>query len=130
MGCYTETMKLITFIACLLLSLCMLSQPSWAASKRIEVYTLGQNYWDTQLGESLSLIAQMLLPNNANLQKSLMEDIVRLNPDAFDNNDPHSMKANVRLWLPNHITRVDQPVDRKKYRVESYSWGNIKRPRK
>ena len=102
----------------------------YAESKRVEVYSLTQNYWDTQLGETLGKIAAQLLPHNFNLQQKLITDIVSLNPDAFQNNDPNYMLANTRLWLPNNLPQVDSQATPKHTEVETYSWGNIKRPKR
>jgi len=99
-----------------------------AESKRIEVYAVGQQYWDTQHGDTLGEIAQQLLPNNPAMQQRLMSDIVALNPDAFQNNDANRMQANTRIWLPGNMTTPDTKVDRSRTRVKSFAWGNIKRP--
>ena len=99
-----------------------------AESKRIEVYSLSQNYWHTKSGETLGEIAQQLLPNNPRMQQRLMKDIVALNPNAFQNNDADRMQANTRLWLPGNMTTPDTKVDRSKTSVQSFAWGNIKRP--
>lgn len=109
-------------------ALLLASQTLQAESKRIEVYSLGQQYWDTKKGDTLGEIAQQLLPNNPAMQQRLMKDIVALNPDVFLNNDPDRMKANTRIWLPSHLTRADTSVNRTHTRVETFSWGNIKRP--
>jgi Tfp pilus assembly protein FimV len=106
----------------------MLCQPIQAESKRIEVYSLGQHYWDTQSGETLGEIAHQLLPNNPSMQQRLMKDIVALNPNAFQDNNPNLMRANTRIWLPSHLTTPDTKVNRSQTSVESFAWGNIKRP--
>jgi Tfp pilus assembly protein FimV len=103
-------------------------QTAQAESKRIEVYALGQQYWDTQSGETLGEIVQQLLPNNPRMHPRLMKDIVALNPDAFQNNNPDRMRTNTRIWLPSHLTKPDTAVNRSRTRVESFAWGNIKRP--
>lgn len=110
------------------LLLLMLCQALQAESKRIEVYSLGQHYWDIQSGETLGEIALQLLPNNPAMQQRLMKDIVSLNPDAFQQNNPDRMQANTRIWLPSHLTKPDTTVNRSRIRVESFAWGNIKRP--
>ena len=99
-----------------------------AESKRIEVYSLSQNYWDTKSGETLGEIAQQLLPNNPRMQQRLMKDIVALNPNAFQDNNPDHMQAKARIWLPGRMTTPDTKVDRSKTSVQSFAWGNIKRP--
>ena len=117
------------FILLLIASL-FFTSPALADSTRIEVYPLTQHYWDTQPGESLSGIIVQLLPHNPNMQQKLMADIVSQNPDAFQDSDADYMLANVRLWLPNHLTQTDSKVDPEKTRVESFSWGNIKRAKR
>ena len=98
-------------------------------SKRVEVYSLSQNYWDTQYGDTLGEIVIRLLPNNPSKREALKQDIVRLNPDAFINNNPARLLANKRLWLPVYMKQPDTQVDPFTTIVESYSWGNIKRPK-
>ena len=101
-----------------------------AESTRINVYTLAENYYDTQTGDTLSGITQQLLPNNPSLQKMLVDDILQLNPDAFINNNPATLRANKRLSLPVYMPQADSQPDSEKVSVESFSWGNIKRPLK
>lgn len=98
-------------------------------SKRIEVYSLSQNYWDTQYGDTLGDIVRQLLPNNPSRREALKQDIVRLNPEAFINNDAEKLLAGKRLWLPGYMKQADSKVDPATTIVESYSWGNIKRPK-
>ncbi len=99
-------------------------------SKRIEVYSLSQNYWDTQTGDTLGEIVHHLLPNNPGKRETLQQDIVHLNPDAFINGNASGLLANKRLWLPGYMKQADSEVDPATTTVERYSWGNIKRPRK
>ena len=98
-------------------------------SRRIEVYSLSQNYWDTQYGDTLDEIVTQLLPNNTSKREALKQDIVRLNPDAFIKNNPAQLLANKRLWMPGYMKQADSKVDPATTIVESYSWGNIKRPK-
>lgn len=98
-----------------------------AVSKRIEVYALSQNYWDTQFGDTLSEIVAQLLPNNPSKHTALKRDIVNLNPNAFINADPARLLADKRLWLPGYMKQADTRTDPSSTTVESYSWGNIKR---
>jgi Tfp pilus assembly protein FimV len=100
-----------------------------SASKRIEVYSLSQNYWDTQYGDTLGSIAHHLLPNNPSKREALMWDILGLNPDAFIENDPARLLAGKRLQLPGYVKQADTKADPRTTVVERYSWGNIKRPR-
>jgi len=101
-----------------------------ATSKRIEVYSLSQNYWDTQYGETLGEIVLHLLPNNPSKREDLKQDIIRLNPQAFINSDPAQLLADKRLWMPGYMKQADTRVDPSTTTVENYSWGNIKRPKK
>jgi len=91
---------------------------------------MSQQYWDTQSGETLGEIVTQLLPNNPNMRQKLMADIINLNPDAFLDGDPNQMLANKRLWLPNSTNQTDSKADSKYFEVESFSWGNIKRPKR
>ena len=100
-----------------------------ATAKRVEVYSLSQNYWDTQYGDSLSKISIHLLPNNPSKREALERDIVRLNPDAFINSNPELLLANKRLWMPGYMKQADSKVNPNTTIVESYDWGNIKRSR-
>jgi hypothetical protein len=99
------------------------------ASRRIEVYSLSQNYWDTQDGDTLGSIVLHLLPNNPAKHEALKQDIVQLNPEAFIGGDPDKLLANRRLWLPGYMKQADTKADPDSTVVERYSWGNIKRPR-
>lgn len=103
--------------------------PSHAESKRIEVYPLSQHYVDTHAGDTLSEIVARLLPDNSQLQQQLLTDIHKRNPEAFIENNPNRLRANTRLWLPNQLNNADSSGNTGPYRVESFSWGNIKRPR-
>lgn len=127
--CYTNAMKRRNHLIALLVGMMIAASSVFAESKRIEVYSLGQHYWDTQSGETLGKIAAQLLPNNPAMQQKLMADIVNQNPDAFQDNDPNHMLANTRLWLPNHLAQKDSKAN-KHTQVESFSWGNIKRPKR
>ncbi len=98
-------------------------------SKRIEVYSLSQNYWDTQYGDTLGKIAFHLLPNNPSKRETLKQDIVQLNPHAFIGSNPERLLADKRLWLPGYMKQADSKVNPATTIVEYYSWGNIKRPR-
>jgi hypothetical protein len=100
-----------------------------STSKRIEVYSLSQNYWDTQQGDTLSRIVFHLLPNNPSKRAALQQDILHLNPDAFIGGDPARLLAGKRLWLPGYMKQPDSKADPATTTVETYSWGNIKRPR-
>ncbi|PCJ86302.1 MAG: hypothetical protein COA54_09250 [Thiotrichaceae bacterium] len=98
-------------------------------SKRIEVYSLSQNYWDTRYGDTLGEIAHHLLPNNPTKRASLKQDILHLNPQAFINGDAEQLLADKRLWLPGYMKQADSKVNPQTTTVEIFSWGNIKRQR-
>jgi len=99
-------------------------------SKRIEVYSLSQNYWDVQYGDTLGSIVHHLLPNNPMKREALQQDILHLNPGIFINGNPEKLLADKRLWLPGYMKQADSKVDPATTTVETYSWGNIKRLRK
>ena len=98
-------------------------------SKRIEVYSISQNYWDVQAGDTLSQIIKQLLPYNPAMRKSLSKEVVSLNPGAFIQNNPDMLKANTRLWLPNNAPKKTSTPDHSKYDVKSFSWGHIRTPK-
>ena len=125
------TVKL-TVLLSLLAATVSAAAPSAATaedSKRIEVYTLAQSYYDTQHGDTLGEIVAELLPNNPGKHESLRQEILGLNPDAFIDNNPDRLLAGKRLRLPGYASEADSRVDPNAYTVEPYSWGNIKRPR-
>ena len=132
--CYTQAMErkdilsLLTHLA--LLSTLSVSLPVLAESKRVEVYLLGQHSWGIQSGDTLGGIAGQLLTQNPGRRPKPMADINHQNPDAFQDNDPDYMKANTRLWLPNRLAKTDSKADPRTTQVESFSWGNIKRPKR
>ena len=137
-ACYTQVMlyfkagpnKPNTFNAFTLFLVCIcnvsyvIAEPQ---SKRIEVYSLSQNYWDTQYGDTLGDISHHLLPNNPSKRETLRQDILHLNPQAFINGDPARLLADKRLWLPGYMKQADSKADPRTTTVERYSWGNIKR---
>jgi len=99
------------------------------SSKRIEVYSLSQNYWDVQTGDTISDIVHHLLPNNQSKHDDLKKDIVHLNPTAFINGNAEQLLAGKRLFLPGYMKQADSKVNHDTTEVERYSWGNIKRPK-
>jgi len=123
----TEEIIIILFICCGFIT--AHAEAEQTSSRRIEVYSLSQNYWDTQNGDTLSSIVLHLLPNNPAKHETLKQDIVQLNPEAFIGGDPDKLLANRRLWLPGYMKQADTKADADTTIVEHYSWGNIKRPR-
>ena len=100
-----------------------------SSSRRIEVYALSQSYWDVHNGDTLDEITHYLLPNNPSKREPLKQDILHLNPTAFINGNPAKLLAGKRLWLPGYIKQADSTIDPTATTVETYSWGNIKRPK-
>jgi len=120
------TISLLSVIFCgLLLTSSFASQ-----SKRVEVYSISQNFWDVTPGETLGDIVKQLLPDNPGLREKLLYQIVELNPDAFSQSNPDNLKANVRLWLPNNAPAMRQVKDKKLFNIKSYSWGQVYTPRR
>ena len=120
----------ITILAlCCSSNLTLYAAPDTAqTAKRIEVYALAQNFWDVRPGDTLSTIVQQLLPNNPTKRETLQSDILALNPDAFINGDAELLLADKRLFLPGYMKQADSIADPRTTQVETYSWGNIKRP--
>jgi len=94
-----------------------------ADSKRIEVYSAGQTYWDVDPGETLGDIVAQLLPNNPSRRGRLISEIVKLNPEAFSNGNPDFLKSSVRLWLPGHSSGLNKQINKDKYIIKEFSWG-------
>lgn len=113
------------FLAVLLCAACFAQ--AQAASKRVHVYPVNQQYWDVRPGETLGQIAQALLPASGQHRQRLMHDILRLNPDAFIDGDPDRLLANTRLWLPNTNTAVATPLSNQNAEIREFDWGYIKR---
>ena len=146
MPCYTQAMFRYIFnipvfskhstvivqplIFALLCSTCTTLFAAQTDSRRIEVYSLSQNYWDVQHGDTLSSIAHHLLPNNPSKREALQQDILHLNPKAFIAGQPDRLLTGKRLWLPGYMKQADSEADPATTTVETYSWGNIKRPNK
>lgn len=98
-------------------------------SKRIEVYSISQSFWDVKPGETLGEIAHQLLPDNPGMRKHLIQDIMQLNSDAFSNSNPNSLKANTRLWLPDHAPMIKKAINKETHHVQSFSWGQVITPK-
>lgn len=113
-------MKLL-FISIAILFSCNLH----AESKRIEVHPKGLAYWDVHAGDTLSAIINQIFPNRTTRYNQLLAEIVKLNPQAFIDDNPHRLKSNVRLWLPGHGFNSSRQVNKNKYRIKEFSWGYI-----
>lgn len=116
-------------ILLLMVSLLINSTAYSGTSKRVEVYAISQNYWDVKPGETLGEIVTQLLPDNPSMRRTLLHEIVKLNPDAFSQSNPDNLKSNIRLWLPNNAAAMRNTVDKSKYDVQSFSWGQVYKPK-
>ena len=121
---YNKILFLPTLLTIILTGL-LCTQATAGQSKRIEVYSISQSFWDVTPGETLGDIVKQLLPDNPAMRKKLLNQIVELNPDAFSKSNPDNLKANVRLWLPNNAPAMQQVKDKNKYEVKSFSWGQV-----
>ena len=63
-------------------------------------YNAGIRYLHVQKGQTLHNIVKRLYPTRHGEWPEITKEIVRLNPQAFINDDPTRMKAGVRLSLP------------------------------
>ncbi len=99
-------------------------------SKRIEVYAISQSFWDVRPGESLSEIVIQLLPEYPAMRKTLMHDIVDMNPSAFIQGDPNQLRAHSRIWLPDHINMLRKRKNANTYHIQSFDWGQVYTPKR
>lgn len=94
--------------------------PSYAA----ESYDAEVRYLYVQKGQTLHNIVRRLYPNQPKKWPQLKQDIVRINPHAFVNNDVTKMKAEVRLTLPKKVM-VPKPAKLKKVGVVTEISGSV-----
>jgi len=94
-----------------------------SGSKRIQVYSVSQNFWDVKSGETLSGITKQVLPDNPEMRASLSQQIIDLNPVAFISGDANRLIANIRLWLPNGVPVTPEKYKEGNYEIRSFSWG-------
>jgi len=118
-----------------IITICILASTAFSstlanATKHVEVYAISQHYWDVAAGETLSGIVKQLLPDNPGLRKKLLFEIVALNPDAFSLNNPDNLKANIRLWLPNHSRAMRSTKKHSQSEIQSFSWGQVYKARR
>ncbi|VAW60565.1 hypothetical protein MNBD_GAMMA11-505 [hydrothermal vent metagenome] len=114
----------------MLIALCTDMVANADTSTRIEVYAISQHFRDVLPGETLGDIVKQLLPNSPAMHKSLLNEIVQLNPDAFGSNNPDKLKANIRLWLPGSTPLRHKIPDENQYDTRSFSWGKVHRLRR
>lgn len=75
-----------------------------------EAYNADIRYLHVQKGQTLHNIVRRLYPDRAKEWPKLSQDIVKLNPHAFIDNDPTKMKAGVRLTLPKKVVVRSTPI--------------------
>jgi len=75
-----------------------------------EAYNADIRYLHVQKGQTLHNIVSRLYPERVKEWPKLKQDIVKLNPHAFINNDPTRMKAGVRLTLPKRVVVRSTPA--------------------
>jgi len=124
--------RCISLLFCALLSTqagLLNSLHAGSESKRIEVYRISQSFWDVKPGDTLGEIVQQLLPDNPAMHKRMIQEIMQLNPDAFSNSSPSSLKAHVKLWLPNNAPMIKKQIDKNTHHVQSFSWGQVITPK-
>ena len=68
-----------------------------------EEYNADIRFLHVQKGQTLHNIVRRIYPERVEQWPKLTSDIVRLNPQAFTDNDPTKMKAGIRLTLPKKI---------------------------
>lgn len=116
-------MKLILIIV--LLSMSFFVQ---AASKNVQVYEKGQQYWDVMSGQSLSQICQQLQAVSQTSRRVCQQQILQKNPDAFIKNNPNKLIVGKRLWLPGSYRSVSH-LKNDQYHIKNFNWGSIKTPK-
>lgn len=88
-----------------------------SVSSAAESFNADIRYLHVQKGQTLHNIVSRLYPERVKEWSKLKQDIVKLNPHAFIDNDPTRMKAGVRLELPKRVvvrSTPAQPVKLKK----------------
>jgi hypothetical protein len=93
-----------------------------------EAFNADIRYLHVQKGQTLHNIVSRLYPERVKEWPKLRQDIVRLNPHAFIDNDPTRMKAGVRLELPKRIvvrSTPAQPVKLKKVGAVVENEGSV-----
>ena len=99
-----------------------------SVSVATEAYNADIRYLYVQKGQTLHNIVSRLYPERVKEWPKLKQDIVKLNPHAFIDNDPTRMKAGVRLELPKRVvvrSTPAQPVKQKKVGVVLENEGSV-----
>lgn len=103
----------------LLLIINLFSLPLMAETK----FKTDVRYLHVQQGQTVHNIVKRLYPKNVKKWPEITQDIVRMNPHAFVNNNPTRMKAGVRLSLPLKVLTRTKP--QKKVGVVSDMSGSV-----
>lgn len=99
-----------------------------AVSAADEIYNADIRYLHVQKGQTLHNIVRRLYPERVKEWPKLTQDIIKLNPEAFVDNDPAKMKAGSRLKLPKRVvvrSMPAQPVKLKKVGVVAENEGSV-----
>jgi len=78
-----------------------------AAKLPADSFTAEIKHWDVKWGDTLSEIAQTLLPNNKAVRLQFMLKTVALNPIIFPSQDIHFMLAYQKMVFPNKIDGIN-----------------------
>ena len=73
---------------------------SHVAFAQQQEFGVDQRFLYVQPGQTLMNIMRKLYPEERKRWQQLINEIVRTNPDAFDNGDPRTLKVGARLQLP------------------------------
>lgn len=90
-----------------------------------EIYDSDIRYLHVQKGQTLHNIVRRLYPQRRKEWQNLTNEIIRLNPHAFVDNDPTKMKADVRLKLPKKVVVRSNTARLKKVGTVAESSGNV-----
>lgn len=90
-----------------------------------EIYDSDIRYLHVQKGQTLHNIVRRLYPQRRKEWQNLTNEIIRLNPHAFVDNDPTKMKADVRLKLPKKVVVRSNTARLKKVGTVADSSGNV-----
>ncbi|MBE9560520.1 MAG: FecR domain-containing protein [Proteobacteria bacterium] len=96
-----------------------------AVSFAKEVYDSDIRYLHVQKGQTLHNIVRRLYPQRRKEWQNLTNEIIRLNPHAFVDNDPTKMKADVRLELPKKVVIRSNKARLKKVGTVAESSGSV-----
>jgi len=99
-----------------------------AVSAADEIYNADIRYLHVQKGQTLHNIVRRLYPERVKEWPKLTQDIIKLNPEAFVDNDPAKMKAGSQLKLPKRMvvrSTPARPLKLKKVGVVAENEGSV-----